>query len=566
VKVSLGDVIDEYLIQEEARERNSEYFTNLTLWAFDKFGIILYWKQEEMALSLVENHDTAVKAGHGVGKSFFAALAVCWWIDTRPIEKVFAATTAPSQDQVAGILWREIRRFHALSHKLAKADKTGLYKPLPGYITQENKWKGDLGELLAQGRKPPDNKSEDAFQGFHDGYVLAIGDEACGLSESMIDGLSNITTNETSRRLLIGNPTNPSSYFGKIFKDDTGAWRLHTISVLDSPNFHGGGRCSCHIGHALGLNMTREALGNLTDQSFVDSKKLEYGEDSPRYRSRVMGEFAYDAGNTLWNDYDLANARNTVILPTIETPYRVLGVDVARFGADSTYVYMAEWGTVQKTDDETNAPLGKDKLDENGLPIVGIKLRYVAHWKDAPITDRTLPDGTFERGTATMVNELAVSLGVREVRVDASGLGGGVIDGMYDLAQNRYDIYEMVGNNASPDRRTWINFRAYQMDAMRRMGFQGTLDLDPTDENLIDELGGIQYEFSETAGGMKIEAKESMKKRGVKSPDAADAAWYACADLDYLTKAMFPGARPGDVVTQSASLVNPSSFYDYTGW
>jgi hypothetical protein len=102
------------------------------------------------------------------------------------------------------------------------------------------------------------------------------------------------------------------------------------------------------------------------------------------------------------------------------------------------------------------------------------------------------------------------------------------------------------------------------MDAMRKMAFQGTLDLDPEDENLIDELGGIQYEFSEASGGMKIESKESMKKRGVKSPDAADAAWYACADLDYLSGAMFPGAKPGDIVIQQASPSNPTSFYDYS--
>ena len=30
---------------------------------------------------------------------------------------------------------------------------------------------------------------------------------------------------------------------------------------------------------------------------------------------------------------------------------------------------------------------------------------------------------------------------------------------------------------------------------------------------------------------MKIESKKDMKKRGVKSPDFADAAWYACAQL-----------------------------------
>lgn len=535
-------VIDVYLDEIDRQELNERYFTDPPLWMEDRLNMQLYWKQKEISYAVVNNHHTAVKAGHGVGKSLWAALMVCWWVDTRPLDRLFVATTAPSADQVTGVIWREIRKAHQLSHKLyaeykrlkeAGKDTGNLPdRPLPGYITQDNKWKDDLGNILAQGRKPPDQKAEDAFQGFHDGYVLAIGDEACGLSKEMIDGLDNITTNANSRRVLIGNPTNPSSHFGHIFKEDVGVWDLHTISVFDSPNFHGGSLCSCHRGEPEGLGLSTKALESLTDEGYVDGKKREYGEDSPRYVSRVLGEFAYDAGNTLFSEFDLAQARNAVVLPDLEDPYLVLGVDIARMGQDSTYIYKYERGTVQATHPETNEPLGKDLISEDtGAPLRGGRLRLVDHWKDAPFVSRLGADGKLVQGSTERIHEWALALGAREVRIDASGMGHGVIDPLSVLCNDQYLIVEMLGGGASPDLRAYHNNRAFRYSEMRRFAFQGTLDIDPEDENLIDELGGIQYGFSPQSGGILIESKEAMKKRGVKSPDAADAAWYACADL-----------------------------------
>jgi hypothetical protein len=574
---NLPGVIDGYLEQLELEELNARYFNDPVLWAKDRLGITFYWKQEEISYAVVGNANVAVKAGHGVGKSFWASIMVCWWIDTRPINKVFAATTAPSADQVSGILWREIRRVHQLSHALYKEylkktklglDTKGLPdRPLPGYITQQNQWKDDVGNLVAQGRKPPDNKADDAFQGFHDGYVLAIGDEACGLSESMIEGLDNITTNNNSRRVLIGNPTNPLSHFGKIFREDTGAWSLHTISVMDSPNFHGDRRCTCHFYEPLGLGMPQDALDKLTDEEYVENKKKEYGEDSARFVSRVLGEFAYDAGNTLFSEYDLAQARNALVFPDLENPYLVLGVDIARLGNDSTFVYSYERGTVQATDPVTNEPLGTDLLSEETLePLRGGRLRYVDSWKGAPFVSRSEFKDGLERtiqGTTERIHEYALALGAKEVRIDASGMGSGVIDPLYVLCRGRYLIVEIYGSASSPDRRAYHNKRAYHYSELRRRCFQGLIDIDGTDEELIDELGGIQYEFSITSGGMLIESKDSMKKRGVKSPDAADAAWYASCELDDLINSPFAGMDPGTIVTQPYDQILTSGWYTH---
>lgn len=562
----LSDIVDNYLIELEKREMRQIYANDPGRWAKDKLGFTLWYKQEDVAKSITKNANTAVKAGHGVGKSFLAAMLACWWIDTHAVGTAYVATTAPSADQVSAIIFREIKRLHIVSKQRAK-ELNDPTLALQGRVTEANEWKIEVdgqSVLVAKGRKPPDNKSEDAFQGIHAEYVLAIGDEACGLTESMIDGLDNITSNQTSRRLLIGNPTNPTSHFGKIFRENTGAWMLISISVFDNPNFHGGGLCQCHKGEPLGLGMNESALRSLSDESYVNNKKKEYGEDSPRYKSRVLGEFAYDSGNQLFNEYDLAQAKNCQVMPDVENPYVILGVDVARMGSDSTVVYRADRGFVMAIDDETGKPTGGIINDEMGEPIPGIKIRYVDSWKDAPFVDRAGDDGKIVRGSANRIHEIAMALGASEVRVDASGMGHGVIDPLFVLAQGQYEIVEMLGGAASPDRRAYLNNRAYQYSELRRTAFQGTLDLDPSDEPLIDELEGIIYDFADgqSGGGMKIESKESMKRRGVKSPDFADAAWYCFADLSHLDG--FGGMDAGSVVKANMDLYEPSSFYQYT--
>lgn len=567
----LDDVIGGYFQELDAREEQKAYFNDPALWAKERLGINLWWKQKEVANAIVTDRNVAVKAGHGVGKSYLAAVLSCWWVDTRPINRVFLASTAPSADQVTAVIWRNIRQLHQLSHKLAAADKSGKTKPLPGRVSQDNKWKDDLGNLIGQGRKPPDQKAADAFQGIHDGYVLATGDEACGLSEEMIDGLANITSNENSRRFLIGNPTNPASYFAKIFAENTGAWKLLTISVLDSPPLHGGGRCQCHRNEPWGLGMDEVALSELSGEKFIEEKRLEFGEDSPRFKARVLGEFAYDDAQLLFDDFTINRSRDAIVNPDPGMPYRVLGVDVARQDKDSTYIYMAEHGTAYSVEEEPDAsgnPVLGGPRTEDGEELRGLRLRHIDHWKDVPFVDRT----DYRTGQVTVVgqarriHDYAMQLGVQEVRIDASGMGKGLIDGVEELSEDRYLIIEVWGSQPSRDRRAWTNIRAYHFDYMRKMMSQGRIDIDPNDKMLLDELGGIQYEFADgsSGGGMKIESKESMKKRGKKSPDAADAAWYACADFSGLTDGPMAGLKAGDVVREDLTQYTPSPFYDYT--
>ena len=199
-------ILDALAGEFEATARRERFFNDPEGWINYMLDEELWSRQREVANSILSNKNTAVKAGHGIGKSFLASRLICWWVDTRAPD-VFVASTAPSKAQVSQIIWDSIRSCY---NKIEQRYNTNVIDhKLPGVILGDDTWKIN-GEIVGSGRKPPDGKVEDSFQGIHRRYVLAIGDESSGLGVGLIDSLGNITTNEGSRRLLIGNPTNPA--------------------------------------------------------------------------------------------------------------------------------------------------------------------------------------------------------------------------------------------------------------------------------------------------------------------------------------------------------------------
>lgn len=509
------------------RSRKKAYLTDPVLWAKEYLGVSLWSKQAEVAMSVVDDKNVIVKAGHEVGKSFLAGLLICWWVDTHwdlP-GGCFVVSTAPSTKQINAIVWREVRKFHSLA---AKRYAEGIVDhPLPGYITSQAHWRLENGIELGYGAKPPDAK-EDTMSGIHARYVLAVGDEAVGLSESLIDDLGNITSNATSRRFLICNPTNPLSYVAKIFKNNIESWAKHTISVFDSPNFHGG------------EGLPIETLESLVDQSYVDDKLAEWGDvyedektglklsKSPKFISRVLGDFAWDMGFTLIRMEDMARGLDCEIDPPIDS-LPVLGVDVSRSKAgDKNTVYSFNAG----------------------------KLRLVDSWNESNAMR-----------TADRIHELAMGCGALQVRIDGSGLGGPIADRVVELSQGKYVVIEMLGGYPSPDRARWFNSRAYWYWHFADRLSKGMIDIDPEDEQLQEEMLGIELK-KRTAGieSIQIESKEDMRKRNVGSPDYADGAIYASADVSHLFEET---ARPGDVIMRDPDDVPDFGLYEFingNGW
>lgn len=530
-------ILEGVLGQLQRQARSAKYFSNPVIWAKDILGVKLWQRQGEVAMSVVDNKNVVCKAGHEVGKSFLAGILICWWLDTRlhlP-GSAFVVSTAPSLSQINAIVWTEVRRFKALwdkrheeyLSKLKNGEDTGNLPDHPsmGYITSDAHWKLKGGIEIGYGRKPPDKK-EDTMSGIHARYVLAIGDEAVGLSEGLIGDLGNITSNATSRRFLICNPTNPLSYVGQIFRENTGTWHLETISVLDSPNFHGGGVCECHPDTPFGEGFPTHVLETLVDQSYVDDKIRDYGIKHPEYISRVLGEFAWDMGMTIISVEDMAVALDTeIVIDPEQRPF--LGVDISRSeNRDMNTIYICYPGW--------NAETGEN----------GTKRRKVEAFneKDAMVTARR-------------IHEHALRLGVAEVRYDEDGVGGPVGDRVTELSldQNGIPRYATVGkrgNGESPDRNRWRNARAKWFWTVGFDMRHGRIDIDVTDKMLQEELLGIEFKLPDTGPqGILVESKKDMKKRGVSSPDYADGFVYSGAEDDE------PMYEKGDRVAQSPDAI-----------
>lgn len=488
-------------VNEDAK--TSMYFNDPVLWAEERAGLILWSKQKEILTSLVNNKRTAVKSCHSIGKTFISAVAAAWWIDTRFNSMV--QSTAPTYEQVHGQLWEEIRKLHT---------QVGL----PGQVNEADQWKRPMlnegtgrtkNILVGQGRKPADNNIH-GFHGIHrpDG-VLVLLDEGCGLHQSLFTGAEAITTATFDRQLTTGNPDDPDTEFGDIFENRQGQWNLITVSALDTPNFtpEGDELRKKYKDDPEKLAYVERMLGGLPQPDKIEEQKELWGEDSPRYLSKVLAQFPLVSEDSLFTPAELATGlANRVEVD--ENPFKVLGVDPARYGDDKAAIVLNTDG----------------------------KLDIIATYQTMDLMQ-----------LAARVHKHALDLEVDQVRVDAVGVGGGVMDRLVQLsnaAGKPYVVIEMVASASPPDRSLHRNARAYWYDTMKHKLRSGHIEL-PDSKELLNEMSRVRYEYPN--GIMKIESKEDMRKRGVSSPDLLDAAVIATAPISSVENNPLASARPGQM-------------------
>lgn len=424
-------------------------------WADDK-AIELWSKQREILEALVGHEQVAVPSCHSAGKSFTAAQATAWWLDSHPRGSAFVVTTAPTGAQVKAILWREINRVHGRLDLFGRTNMT--------------EWYDDTGELVAFGRKPNDYEPT-AFQGIHAEFVLVILDEACGIPESLWDAASSLTSNEGGRILAIGNPDDPESHFAKICYSPT--WHTIRISAMDTPNVTGEG-------------VSDFLRRQLVSMKWIEQRKLEWGEESSVFQSKVLGLFPSDAEDGVV-PYSWASRCQLLDLEAIGDVE--LGVDVSGGGADRTVVWARQGAKA----------LGKwEKSDEKDS-------RVLALWIAGIIRDT----------------------GAVSVKVDATGVGWGVCGILDELhAQGEHDAITtpvMVGE-AADDPDEYLNKRAEMWWAARERSREGTWDLSALTDDDLAELTTPRWHTNNPKQRIQIEKKADLKKRlNGKSPDSADA-------------------------------------------
>lgn len=438
------------------------------------------WEVPERILRAIDKPRArvAVKSCHASGKTHTAGEGVICHVSRH--DDGIAVTTAPTWTQVKEVLWREIR---------SQIDGARVAFPKPSTV----RW--DMGpKQYAMGLSTNEGTR---FQGWH-GRILIVVDEAAGVRPAIIEAAEGIRAGGDVRFLWLGNPTITSGPFYEVFSSTRGVgWTLITISAFDTPNFAGLGRAKSDGSppDAL-LTMTEDDLNTnvrpyLITRSWVREmwEVCQHNPEHPFWQARVLGEFPTQDVHALiplgWierakrNWYDLPRDPDGTVID--DGGSRIVGIDVAGPG-DAETVRVTRSG----------GPLWKVEIPEA--------------WRS--------PDPRGE----VMRSLLDDRARIRGGAYDAIGIG--YYFGL-PFAEAGIPLDGVNVSDKATDSERFGNLKAQLYWGLREQFQEDGVALDD-DAVLCAQLAGLRY-FVDARGKIWIESKEDARKRGVQSPDRAEA-------------------------------------------
>jgi hypothetical protein len=215
------------------------------------------------------------------------------------------------------------------------------------------------------------------------------------------------------------------------------------------------------------------------DKEWARQQIEQWGRDSAFVMVNVLGKFPPGQADSVIGA-DLASGASRVTL--IEAQFtefpKILGVDPARYGDDRSVLFPRQG---------LASFLPTVFRELSTMELAGQVVRYIEAWD---------PDYVF---------------------VDGNGLGSGVVDRLREL---NYDYVIGVEASSKPLRKGFTMRRDEMWISLRDWLKKGGAI--PNDPDLIAELTAPTYKIS-SDGKLKVESKDDIKKRGLNSPDKADA-------------------------------------------
>jgi hypothetical protein len=109
----------------------------------------------------------------------------------------------------------------------------------------------------------------------------------------------------------------------------------------------------------------------------------------------------------------------------------------------------------------------------------------------------------------------------KKVCIDCIGIGAGIVDRLHEIGYQ--DVVEGVNVARSPtDKDAYRNLRAELWSEMREWLAQDMPVELPESDALLRDMTGLGYKY-DSSNRLLIESKDDLRKRGMPSPDTADA-------------------------------------------
>ena len=423
--------------------------------------------QDEVAAELITRKRVSVRGPHGLGKTALAAWLTLWGLLTA--EDVKVPTTASAWRQLTKFLWPEIHKWAARLDWVKIGREPFNREEL---LTLALK----LGPTREAFAVASDNS--DLIEGAHAERILYIFDESKAVPDKTFDAAegafagAGADTAAEAYALAISTPGAPAGRFFDIHSRKPGYedWWVRHVTLQEAID---AGRIS---------------------QEWADARKRQWGENSPVYQNRVLGEFAegedaliplylVELANGRWLEWAEAGKSLPVDPDTKQMlPMDAVGVDVARSGDDRT-VLALRYGDIIT---ELRSYAKEDTMQTTG------RVRFA-----------------LRKGGKALV--------------DVIGVGAGVVDRLREQKQ-KVQPFNAAAKAKWKDRSgelEFLNLRAAAWWNLKELLETEPIAL-PPDDMLTGDLTSPMWE--PTSGGkIKIESKEKIKDRLGRSTDYGDA-------------------------------------------
>jgi hypothetical protein len=398
----------------------------------------LYEKPQKEALSyLSEGHNVCMRTGHGVGKSFTLASASLWYFFTRPFCRV--VYLGPSWGQLKNYLWAEIDKMWMR----LPADWSNIAKK----TEQQSYYMKSFRRQWAGFTMSPENS--DLIEGLHAGHIMLIFEEAKAIKKENFDAIEGAATSKYIQKFMGSTPGDPSGEFYDANTRLASMWKSVHASQYDSP---------------------------LVDPSTIEEKKKRWGENSPLFIAKVLGNYAPGGTDRI---FSIANLEESMGFKDAYEGSKWLGVDVARFGEDETAFCVVQGGQL----------LEYEKYGGKNL------MHTAGRIKD--YCDKYKLDG---------------------ICVDDRGLGGGVTDRLHEIIASSTTVIPIDNALQVIDKMHYENWQTEILFTISEKIKSGDIKLG-NQEEIRAQLSTIPYEYTSDQR-FKI-------KRGFHLPDGAAAFSYA---------------------------------------
>lgn len=419
----------------------------------DNFGVEPDAWQVEMLRAFPRNNRLVASACKGPGKT--ALLAWLGWnfLATRPYCKV--PCTSVTGANLKDGLWAELAKWQRHSPFLKQAFRWTAER-----ITAKDHPETWFASFRTWAQDADSSQQANTLAGLHEDFLLFLIDEVSDIPDGVVSAAEAALAGGIETKLvMMGNPTRTEGPLWRAVGADRHLW--HVTRITGDPD-------DLNRSPRIDIEEARKQIA-------------KHGRDAYVVRVNILGLFPERQADKLLDVVDVERAvERTVPDGTSSGEPRILGLDVARFGDDASYLAPRQ-GRVSW--------LGREFRQLGTVALAEQLIRAIDKW-DA--------DAAF---------------------VDGTGVGGGVIDQCQARGYG-HKVHEVqFGAQAMDaamyqDRRTEMHWRMAEW-----VKDKGCL---PRDQMLADELAAPRYWFDKK-GRVVLEQKTDIKARLGRSPDRSDA-------------------------------------------